>query len=44
MSERPNRPGTVEEHPNWSLRLPLTLEQLMRDQRPRSVARILSRS
>jgi 4-alpha-glucanotransferase len=43
MAERPNRPGTVDEHPNWSLRLPLTLEQLMRDERPRSVARILSR-
>jgi 4-alpha-glucanotransferase len=43
MVERPNRPGTVDEHPNWSLRLPLTLEQLMRDERPRSVARILSR-
>ena len=44
MSERPNRPGTIDEHPNWSLRLPLTLEQLMGDERPRSVARILSRS
>jgi 4-alpha-glucanotransferase len=43
MIERPNRPGTVDEHPNWSLRLPLTLEQLMRDERPRSVARILAR-
>ena len=44
MAQRPNLPGTVDEHPNWSLRLPLTVEQLMGDERPRSVARILSRS
>ncbi len=40
---RPNLPGTTNEHPNWSRRLPLTLEGLMRDRRPRRVARALER-
>jgi 4-alpha-glucanotransferase len=40
---RPNLPGTTNEHPNWSQRLPLTLEGLMRDQRPRRVAQALGR-
>ncbi len=31
VSERPNYPGTTEEHPNWSLALPLTLEELQRE-------------
>ena len=44
MEERPNLPGTTGEHPNWSLRLPLALEQLMADSRPHAVAAILSRS
>ncbi len=43
MAERPNVPGTTDEHPNWSLRLPLTLEELMADPRPHAVAGILRR-
>ncbi|TMF87012.1 MAG: 4-alpha-glucanotransferase [Chloroflexi bacterium] len=43
MAERPNRPGTIDEHPNWSLRLPLTLEELMADPRPHALAGILRR-
>ncbi|MHB8671980.1 MAG: 4-alpha-glucanotransferase, partial [Acidimicrobiales bacterium] len=30
LEERPNLPGTVDEHPNWSLALPLALEDLQR--------------
>lgn len=41
--ERPNRPGTTVEWPNWSLALPLSLEQMMGDERLPDVARILSR-
>ena len=40
---RPNQPGTTDEHPNWSRRLPLSLEELVRDPRPRRVAQALSR-
>lgn len=40
---RPNLPGTTDQHPNWSQRLPLTLERLMRDPRPRRVAEALTR-
>ena len=29
VPERPNMPGTVDEWPNWSLALPLTLDELM---------------
>lgn len=28
VTERPNLPGTVSEHPNWSLALPHTLEEI----------------
>lgn len=41
--ERPNRPGTTSGWPNWSLALPLSLEQLERDPRPARVARWLAR-
>jgi len=44
MEQRPNLPGTTGEHPNWALRLPLTLEELKADPRPRAVARALSRN
>ena len=36
---RPNVPGTVDEHPNWRIALPLTLEQIAADER---VARALA--
>jgi 4-alpha-glucanotransferase len=29
--EQPNLPGTVDEHPNWRRRLPLSLERLLHD-------------
>ena len=43
VSERPNMPGTVDEWPNWSIALPVPLEELMADPRPRAVARALDR-
>lgn len=47
--ERPNLPGTVDEHPNWRLALPVTIEELegsgagelagvLSEARPRSVS------
>lgn len=41
--ERPNLPGTTTERPNWSLPLPLTLEELERAPLPRAIAAALSR-
>jgi 4-alpha-glucanotransferase len=29
VSERPNVPGTANEHPNWSLALPAPLEDVV---------------
>jgi 4-alpha-glucanotransferase len=43
VSERPNKPGTTTEWPNWSLALPLTLEELRRDPRPARLAAALTR-
>jgi 4-alpha-glucanotransferase len=42
VPERPNRPGTTTEWPNWSLALPLTVEELITDPRPPRIARALS--
>jgi 4-alpha-glucanotransferase len=37
--ERPNMPGTTtDQWPNWSLALPMPLEDLVRDYRPRAIA------
>jgi 4-alpha-glucanotransferase len=41
-TERPNVPGTVDQHPNWSLRLPLPLEELAADPRVRRLAGVLA--
>jgi 4-alpha-glucanotransferase len=41
--ERPNMPGTTDEWPNWSIALPLPLEQIQVDPRPRAVAAALHR-
>ena len=30
VTERPNLPGTIDEHPNWSIPLPATIEELTR--------------
>lgn len=43
VPERPNKPGTSGERPNWSLALPLTLEQLRVDPRPARLAGVLRR-
>jgi 4-alpha-glucanotransferase len=43
VAARPNMPGTTDEWPNWSIALPLPLEELMVDPRPRAVARALAR-
>jgi 4-alpha-glucanotransferase len=37
-SEQPNLPGTVDEHPNWRRRLPLSADTIMHD--PEVVGRI----
>jgi len=44
LEERPNMPGTTRAvRPNWSVALPLTLEALRDDPRPRAVAEALGR-
>jgi 4-alpha-glucanotransferase len=40
--ERPNVPGTIDQRPNWSLPLPVRLEELAADPRVRRLAGILS--
>ena len=43
VEERPNMPGTVDQWPNWCIALPLPLEELEQDPRPRAVAAALDR-
>ena len=43
VKERPNMPGTTDQWPNWSLPLPLPLEEIQADPRPRRIAAILAR-
>ena len=43
IAERPNKPGTTSEWPNWSLALPLSLEQVCEDPRPGRLAAVLRR-
>jgi 4-alpha-glucanotransferase len=43
VAERPNKPGTIAEWPNWRLALPLSLEELRRDPRPARLAGVLRR-
>ena len=43
VEERPNQPGSSDERPNWSLALPLPLEDLFEHPLPRRVARALER-
>jgi 4-alpha-glucanotransferase len=40
--DRPNVPGTIDERPNWSLPLPVSLDDLAADPRVRRLAGILS--
>ncbi|PZS21175.1 MAG: 4-alpha-glucanotransferase [Acidimicrobiales bacterium] len=42
ISERPNLPGTVDERPNWSLALPVPLEEVLADPVVEAVAEALS--
>jgi len=44
VEERPNVPGTVEERPNWSIALPVTLEELEESPTAAAVAEALRRS
>ena len=39
VEERPNMPGTTSEWPNWRAPLPLTVEEIEADPRPRALAR-----
>ena len=41
--DRPNLPGTTEERPNWSIPLPLLLEEICEDDRIRGAAAVLGR-
>ncbi|WP_051808481.1 4-alpha-glucanotransferase [Actinoplanes subtropicus] len=41
--DQPNLPGTVDEYPNWRMRLTLSLEQIAADPRIERIAAILSR-
>jgi 4-alpha-glucanotransferase len=41
VDRRPNVPGTTDERPNWSLRLPLSLEELEDAELPTRIARAL---
>ncbi|HLF39960.1 MAG TPA: 4-alpha-glucanotransferase, partial [Acidimicrobiia bacterium] len=43
VEDRPNIPGTVEERPNWSLALPVTLEELEECPTAAAIARALNR-
>jgi 4-alpha-glucanotransferase len=40
--DRPNVPGTIDQRPNWSLPLPVPLEDLADDPRVGRLAAILS--
>jgi 4-alpha-glucanotransferase len=42
VEERPNVPGTVDERPNWSIPLPLPLEELERAPMAERIGRLLS--
>jgi 4-alpha-glucanotransferase len=42
--DRPNLPGTMDERPNWSIPLPLTLEELESDPRLSRAAAILGKN
>jgi 4-alpha-glucanotransferase len=43
LEQKPNQPGTTDERPNWSLRLPLSLEELEQAELPRRIARALNK-
>jgi 4-alpha-glucanotransferase len=44
VEERPNVPATTaDQHPNWSIALPLPIEDLIRTPLPRKIANVLNR-
>ncbi len=43
VEERPNMPATTHQWPNWSIALPLSIEQIEKDATARRLARILSK-
>lgn len=43
VEERPNMPGTVDQWPNWSIALPVPLEEIEADPRADALAKALSR-
>jgi 4-alpha-glucanotransferase len=43
VARRPNLPGTTDERPNWSMPLPLTLEEISEDRRVSRVVEVLGR-
>ncbi|MBV8898466.1 MAG: 4-alpha-glucanotransferase [Acidobacteriaceae bacterium] len=44
VEERPNMPATnSDQHPNWSIALPLPIEELMESELPRQIAEVLKR-
>jgi 4-alpha-glucanotransferase len=42
IADQPNVPGTLDEHPNWRRRLPVDLEDLVRDERLSTLASALA--
>jgi 4-alpha-glucanotransferase len=42
-AERPNMPSACGKYPNWSLALPVTLEELQSAKLPRRLSEILNR-
>ncbi len=44
VPERPNMPGTQDQWPNWRIALPIPLEEIELDPRPRAVAAALDRT
>jgi 4-alpha-glucanotransferase len=43
VKQRPNMPGTLDQWPNWRIALPIPLEEIETDPRPRAVAAALDR-
>jgi 4-alpha-glucanotransferase len=43
VQARPNMPGTLDQWPNWRIALPIPLEEIETDPRPRAVAAALDR-
>jgi 4-alpha-glucanotransferase len=41
-TERPNVPGTIDQHPNWSIPLPVPIDELATDPRVRRLASVLA--